>query len=937
MKLTAMIEANETIIHDFKRGQGSKQPGGAQKDQGIGVFSFLAALSSGFTIFTIQLFLFLLLRNRLGRVFKPKSSLTPQHEQPEEEGTGFIPRMKQICGMNDQELIRKCGLDAYFFLRYLKTILLVFLLTAALAIPSLIPLNYVGGRGSQIARDGEDRLNQSAAQITGLDTLTWANVKPQNSQRYWAHLLMAIVVVVWTCAIFFDEMREYVRVRQDYLTSTEHRLRPSSSTILVNSIPNDLCQKAKLKEMFSVFPGGVKNVWINRDFRPLLKKIILRNAIHQRLEAAETDLIKASQLVHQKRQRIFNQESGKKRFSQTCSEIQTKVSDAKISAAPPILISDYEKCSQNDAWARFLDEKDRPTHRIPRFGWDWLPGVVTFGRKEDTIYWCRRKLEKLNSEIKCAQDSPGKCSIGNSAFIQFHSQLAAHMACQSEVHHQPEHMTPKVIGFCPEEIIWNNVALKNGEEWIRAILTYSIVFTMISLWSIPVAWTGALSQVDQLIQHYDWLTFLEKTEILRSSVSAIAGILPTAILAILLYILPSLLEVLAEFKGVKTLSLRDEFVQQFYFVFLFIQLFLVVSIASFFTTSIRELAANVGDIQRVSDLLDILARNLPKASNYFFSYMILQSLSTSSATLLQISSLFEHYAIAPLVDRTARDIWTRRTKPRSMRWGSIFPVYTNFACIALVYCITSPLISAFAILLFGLLWITQRYTILCIYQAEYDAGGVLYPRAINQTFTGLYVMELCLAGLFFIVKDERGRAACTAQGIIMVLVLVGTVLFQVFLNWRFGPLLRYLPVKLGDFDADVCHRIQTLGERRFSMSTATQRDYKVRDMTHDSDSAQNKRRPIENAELSTKLQESTGTERDDLEATAFDHVALRSRQPTVWIPKDNLGVSEDEIRQTNQFGGLISISSYGATLGNQGNVLCQENPPDLSKFARVKL
>ncbi|RYC80664.1 hypothetical protein BFJ63_vAg16453 [Fusarium oxysporum f. sp. narcissi] len=732
-------------------------------------------------------------------------------------------------------------------------------------------------------------------------------------------------------------MRAYVRVRQDYLTSTEHRLRPSSSTILVNSIPTDLCKKAKLREMFSVFPGGVKNVWINRDFRPLLKKIILRNAIHQRLEAAETELIKASQRAHQKRQKILDQESGKKRFGKTGNEIQVKVSDAKISTAPPILASEYEKYSRNETWMRFLDEKDRPTHRLPRFSWDWLPGFVTFGRKEDTIYWCRRELKELNSAIKIAQDSPSKCSIENSAFIQFHSQLAAHMACQSEIHHEPEHMSPRIIGFCPEEIIWKNVSLTHREEWLRAILTYSIVFTMISLWSIPVAWTGALSQIDQLIQHYDWFAFLGKTEVLRRSLSAIAGILPTAILAILLYILPSLLEVLAEFKGVKTLSLRDEFVQQFYFVFLFIQLFLVVSIASFFTTSIKELAANVRDIQRVSDLWDILARNLPKASNYFFSYMVLQSLSTSSATLLQIGSLLEHYVIAPLVDRTPRDMWTRRTKPRSVRWGSIFPVYTNFACIAMIYCITSPLISTFAILLFGLLWITQRYTILYIYQAEYDAGGVLYPRAINQTFTGLYVMELCLAGLFFIAKDERGRAACTVHGIIMVLVLVGTVLFQVFLNWRFGPLIRYLPVHLGDFNADVCHQVQTIGEGHFSMFTATRRDHIVSDMTHDCASAQKNRRTTEDAELSTKLRELTGTEREELEETAFDHIALNSRQPTVWIPKDNLEVSEDEIRQTNQFEGLISISNYGAILGDQGHVMCKRNPPDLSKFARVKL
>jgi hypothetical protein len=61
----------------FARAESSKLPGGAQKDQGIGIVSFLTAVSSGSAIFAFQLLLFLLLRNKLARILLgQRSSIT---------------------------------------------------------------------------------------------------------------------------------------------------------------------------------------------------------------------------------------------------------------------------------------------------------------------------------------------------------------------------------------------------------------------------------------------------------------------------------------------------------------------------------------------------------------------------------------------------------------------------------------------------------------------------------------------------------------------------------------------------------------------------------------------------------------------------------------------------------------------------------------------
>jgi hypothetical protein len=47
-------------------------------------------------------------------------------------------------------------------------------------------------------------------------------------------------------------------------------------------------------------------------------------------------------------------------------------------------------------------------------------------------------------------------------------------------------------------------------------------------------------------------------------------------------------------------------------------------------------------------------------------------------------------------------------------------------------------------------------------------------------------MELCLAGLFFLVCNADGKAACTAQAIIIIFATIFTALFHYGLNYGHG-------------------------------------------------------------------------------------------------------------------------------------------------------
>ncbi|ENH63274.1 Putative protein RSN1 [Fusarium oxysporum f. sp. cubense race 1] len=928
----------------------------ADTDRGIGIVTFLTALVVAVIIFTVQLVAFLLLRNKLARIFKPKTYLVPERERTESPPRSVASMLKTLWHYDDREVINKCGLDAYFFLRYLKTLLIIFLPICCIVMPILIPINFVGGIGQKVNVNETER-REAGNKPTGLDTLAFGNVSPKNTSRYAAHLLMGILVIIWVCWVFFIELKVYIKVRQDYLTSAEHRLRASATTVLVNSIPAKWLSEDALRGLFDVFPGGIRNIWINRDLSPLLDKVKERNEIHAQLESAETDLIKAAKKAQLKQAKAAEKKERKEK---------------KLKA-----LSKQERAERQAE--KYLKKKDRPTHRLPLFGQSWLFGVPFVTKKVDTIYWCREQLARLNLEID--ED--------------------AHMACQSVIHHLPKHMTPRMNEIAPRDVIWDNMAFSWWQEWLRSGIVFVAIVTMVFLWAIPVAWTAALSQLDNLIRNNKWLHFLKDNEALHNAAKAIAGVLPAVLLGLLLFLVPIILGFFADFKGAKTGSQKAEFVQRYYFVFLFIQVFLIVSIASFFAASIDAIVENVKQLQTVGSVLDLLANNLPTAANYFFSYMILQAMSTSSATLLQLGALLMWYVIAKMLDSTARNKWSRNTRLNQVNWGRFFPIYTNFACIGLIYCVIAPLISIFAIITFALLWMAQRYAMLYVTRFEHDTGGVLYPRAINQTFTGIYFMELCMAGLFFITEDENGKNTCTTHGIIMIVVLILTVLYQVLLNYSFGPLFRYLPITFEDeavlrdqaFQRAQDQRLGLLDDDELQEETEETNEYEKSRGSENGNSIEMRRfgsvrRPMNKVGTWAKgggqqlrkfaavnkakdknkrasqyrkehrqkdieaqraigealfggihdeIEDLTPDERDALVRHAFQHEALRARRPTVWIPRDDLGISDDEIRRTQAYSEHIWISNEGTALDSKVRVVYGRAPPDFSEVDLINL
>lgn len=194
--------------------------------------------------------------------------------------------------------------------------------------------------------------------------------------------------------------------------------------------------------------------------------------------------------------------------------------------------------------------------------------------------------------------------------------------------------------------------------------------------------------------------------------------------------------VLARYQGSHTGVAVELSVQNWYFAFVFVQLFLVVTIAAAITSVLNEIKQNVGSVP------GILAGNLPKASNFFFSYILLQAFAVSGGALLQIGTLAVTILFKPF-DVTAREKWIRATNLLPMEWGTLFPVATNLGVITIAYSIIAPLILFFGFILFCLFWVVYRYNLMFVLDPKVDSGGLYFPRAVNHLYTGIYVMEVC--------------------------------------------------------------------------------------------------------------------------------------------------------------------------------------------------
>ncbi|ERS94871.1 uncharacterized protein SPSK_06903 [Sporothrix schenckii 1099-18] len=429
--------------------------------------------------------------------------------------------------------------------------------------------------------------------------------------------------------------------------------------------------------------------------------------------------------------------------------------------------------------AQWLPVDKRPAHRP----------LANFGRRVDTIRWTRMRIKSLNKAIAKLRRKfrAGDGDLISSMFVEFDTQAAAQVAFQVLTHHQPLHMSPRFIGIRPEDVIWSSLRMRWWERIMRRFLIMGAIAVGIVFWSIPAALVGIISNVSFLSSNVFFLHWI--ADIPKAITGVIEGLLPAVALSLLMAAVPGMLRICARIAGLPSSPMVELYTQHAYFCFQLIQVFLITTLTSAASAAFTQILADPLSIK------DLLSTNLPKASNFYLSYITVQCLAGGAIGLVHFFDLFRHTVLNKTIQHPRRAVrnFQRLKQPH---WGGIFPVYTNMGVIAISYTCIAPLILVFAGIGMCVVYQVYKYNLVYAFDGDRDSRGLHYPRGLLHLMIGLYLAEVCLIGLFSI-------QSAVGPVILMIMFLVFTFLVHTSLNDAVSPLLYSLPRTLALDDQDL--------------------------------------------------------------------------------------------------------------------------------------
>jgi hypothetical protein len=449
--------------------------------------------------------------------------------------------------------------------------------------PILLPLNASSGKNE-------------AGGVRGLDKLSFSNVRLSYSERYWAHLLLAIFVVALLGMTLRFELAEYQRLRQAVDSDTSWL----THTIMITTSQGQVDMKA-VRRHFRFAVKGIRFIELNREYGDLYSTIQKRNTLILRLKGAETELIK--------------------RANSTAAAIRLTEKD-------------------NLGWRRFLRPEQRPQMRLPVMVRNRAISIPYIRSKVDTINYCRSEIVRHSHVINRQRRA---LHPNGSAFVTFNHQILGSL--KSIIGNKTVPKTWSVT--CPpvfKDIIWANLCSRTCERAVQRT-TVQVLSTLLVL---GISLSVSISQITYLASAVSSLAGINSLP--APLITLLQGvILPALVILFVSRIVPPSLRVIAQLRHDHSRQNRGKFIQRSYFTFLFIQIFIVLSTFISIPTVITTLK------NKDSSVPAVLARVLPNASNYFLSHIIISTASTISRIIIQVTVLQNMF----FFPRTPRQKWKR--------------------------------------------------------------------------------------------------------------------------------------------------------------------------------------------------------------------------------------------------------------------------------------
>ncbi|KAJ2702937.1 phosphate metabolism protein 7 [Coemansia sp. IMI 203386] len=452
--------------------------------------TFVSSLVFNVAVAAAIIAAFCILRPRFKRVYAPRTYAVAKGKRSPPIGASLFAWFSKIMEVRDDEIIARVGLDTYMFLRYMRSMFIIFTVLSILSAVTILPVNITGGGDAE-----------------GINILTMSNL-PRKSPKLWVHLVFFMLFVIWVMYNIFGELSVYTRLRLWWLTSPKHSSKVGASTIMVSTLPEGLLSRDdKIRKMFDIFPGGVRQVIVNRDCSDLADKVKTRDKYALKLEKLLTAYSVGCEKAHKKAQK------------------------------------------KGAAYA----EPKRPMMRES--------SIPLKGPKVDAIEFLSTEIAKLNQQIAEGTGDETQYKRQSSAFVLFRKQIAAHMSAQTVLDYKPFSMNSVSLDVNPDDIIWSNLNMNPYDRRIRGYISFAATVGLVVVWTLLTTAVSALVSVKNL----------KKIPGLKNMPDSkwfgiFTGIVPSVVLAVLIALLPIILRLLLRLEGTPRVSeVNLRLLHRFYF------------------------------------------------------------------------------------------------------------------------------------------------------------------------------------------------------------------------------------------------------------------------------------------------------------------------------------------------------------------------------------
>ena len=710
---------------------------------------------------------------------------------------------------------------------------------------------------------------------TQLDRISFSNVI--GTDRQYTHAIAAWLFLGFVMLLLARERLFVISLRRSYLRLPEISQRLSSRVVLFCSVPEQAFREGGLQKEFG---EAAKNHWVVSNLDKLEELVQDRSDKATNLEDAQVELICSAT---------------KKQFHE----------DSILPSAIRLDVGSHDD--------RPVDEQARPIHK----------SIPLVGKEVDTIKQLRGLLPELSTLIDGLRETESKAGKKGSPamFVEFEDQLAAHQACQNIHHHSRMTLWPRFVGVTPKETLWHNLTISPSDRISRSSLAIAFVAATIILWSIPIGIIGAFSNISYLTENFKFLRFLNKLP--DPIFGFLQGFVPPYVISEVVSYLPKFFRKVAKAAGAPTTPDAEAKTQQWQFAFQLIQVFLV-------TTSASGAAAVATQIAKdPSQIPTLLAENLPKASNFYLTYFIIQGTASAANNFLRYDDLFEYLFYDRFFDKTPRQKYTRYAYMKGISWGSVYPKFANLAVIAIAYSCIAPLVLGFSTVGFYLYYLSYRHNLIYVIQTKVDTKGAAYFRALQHVLTGVYLSELCLIGLF-------SASGAIGPMVLTVILLIVTVIYHLTMNRVVGVHEKYLSA-----DSTSTTNHQGSNEESEPFLSASQNNKNLPSLLHPHLSAYlpaSLLHPLlrflephtfyssdyfdsffREASSSSSPYPAPPEYTPSQLSTAYANPALTSGTPKIWLPADELGLAKRELEE-NEKVGIKGGTDEGARVDHQGDV-----------------